>query len=105
MARMTACARRSERRGHQISPHTRSSHLQSTPLPGTHDWRKFLQPQELARFGRAAGLAVRDVSGLVYNPITGAWRLAKEDTDVNYAMHLRLRRAAADRQGQCQGQR
>lgn len=54
---------------------------------GTHDWRKFLQPQELARFGRAAGLRLRDVSGLVYNPLSGAWRLDKEDTDVNYAMH------------------
>lgn len=47
-----------------------------------------MQPQELARFGRAAGLKVQDVSGLVYNPLTGAWRLDEEDTDVNYAMHL-----------------
>jgi 2-polyprenyl-6-hydroxyphenyl methylase / 3-demethylubiquinone-9 3-methyltransferase len=59
-----------------------------TAPAGTHDWHKFLQPQELARFGRTAGLRVRDVSGLVYNPLTGAWRLDREDTDVNFAMHL-----------------
>ncbi len=64
------------------------THPPTHPFTGTHDWRKFLQPQELARFGRAAGLRVRDVSGLVYNPWTGVWRLKQEDTDVNYAMHL-----------------
>ncbi len=50
---------------------------------GTHDWRRFLRPSELARFLRAAGLEVTEISGLVYNPLTDAWRLSR-DTDVNY---------------------
>ena len=50
---------------------------------GTHDWRRFLRPSELARFLRAAGLEVTEISGLVYNPLSDAWRLSR-DTDVNY---------------------
>ena len=50
---------------------------------GTHDWRRFLRPSELARFLRAAGLEVTEISGLAYNPLSDAWRLSR-DTDVNY---------------------
>ena len=50
---------------------------------GTHDWRKFVRPSELARALRRAGLELADVSGTVYRPLTGEWRIAR-DTDVNY---------------------
>ena len=53
---------------------------------GTHDWRKFVRPHEAAAALRAAGLTVGDASGLVYNPLTDGWRLAKRDLDVNYMM-------------------
>ena len=38
--------------------------------------------------GRAAGLRVEDVTGMVYNPFKNTWKLEKEDIDVNYVMHL-----------------
>ncbi len=53
---------------------------------GTHDWRKFVKPHEAAAALRAAGLSVTDASGLVYNPLTDGWRLAKRDLEVNYMM-------------------
>ena len=50
---------------------------------GTHDWRKFVRPSELARELRAGGLAIADLSGVSYNPLTGAFALSR-DLDVNY---------------------
>ncbi len=50
---------------------------------GTHDWRKFVRPSELARELRANGLAIADLSGVSYNPLTGAFALSR-DLDVNY---------------------
>ncbi len=51
---------------------------------GTHDWRRFLRPSELVAYLRAAGLETRELTGVTYNPLTGAWRLAPRDLDVNY---------------------
>ncbi|MFC5066840.1 bifunctional 2-polyprenyl-6-hydroxyphenol methylase/3-demethylubiquinol 3-O-methyltransferase UbiG [Flaviflagellibacter deserti] len=51
--------------------------------PKTHDWQKFVTPGELRRFVRSAGLNVSDVSGMIYDPLRGEWRLGP-DTDVNY---------------------
>lgn len=50
---------------------------------GTHDWEQFVTPDELARDLRAAGLAIYDRTGVIYNPLFGEWRLS-EDCDVNY---------------------
>ncbi|MGU3655433.1 MULTISPECIES: bifunctional 2-polyprenyl-6-hydroxyphenol methylase/3-demethylubiquinol 3-O-methyltransferase UbiG [unclassified Methylobacterium] len=50
---------------------------------GTHDWQKFVTPDELARAIRAGGLAVTDTVGVVYNPLTDGWRTSR-DTAVNY---------------------
>jgi 2-polyprenyl-6-hydroxyphenyl methylase/3-demethylubiquinone-9 3-methyltransferase len=50
---------------------------------GSHHWRKFLKPSELARDLRAAGLALTDLTGVVYNPLTDAWTTSR-DIDVNY---------------------
>lgn len=50
---------------------------------GTHSWRKFRKPSELAAPLRAAGLRVTDVSGVAYRPLTGAWTLTAAPT-VNY---------------------
>jgi 2-polyprenyl-6-hydroxyphenyl methylase/3-demethylubiquinone-9 3-methyltransferase len=55
---------------------------------GTHDYAKFIKPSELARMARTAGLAVEDLIGLTYNPITKVYAL-EHDTDVNYIMALR----------------
>lgn len=51
---------------------------------GTHDWSRFIRPSELAAHARAAGCTMKAMTGLVYNPLTRAYRLAGDDTDVNY---------------------
>lgn len=52
---------------------------------GTHDYGKFIRPAELAAFCRHAGLAVEDIIGMTYNPISGHYALGR-DADVNYLM-------------------
>ena len=52
---------------------------------GTHDWSRFLRPSELAAFARRAGLAVGEITGMTYNPLTRSYRL-EEDTSVNYLL-------------------
>ena len=50
---------------------------------GTHQWDRFVTPQEMARHVAAAGLAPPAFKGMVYNPLSDVWSLA-DDTDVNY---------------------
>ncbi|HST45930.1 MAG TPA: bifunctional 2-polyprenyl-6-hydroxyphenol methylase/3-demethylubiquinol 3-O-methyltransferase UbiG [Luteimonas sp.] len=50
---------------------------------GTHQYRDFIRPSELAAWLRAAGLLLEDVSGLAYQPWTNTARLVSR-TDVNY---------------------
>lgn len=54
---------------------------------GTHEYEKFIRPAELARWARAVGLDLRDVSGLSYNPLTRQSTLSS-DPGVNYLAHL-----------------
>jgi 2-polyprenyl-6-hydroxyphenyl methylase/3-demethylubiquinone-9 3-methyltransferase len=50
---------------------------------GTHNWARFVTPDELRRALRASGLTPTDVTGLVYNPLADEWRLSR-DSGVNY---------------------
>ncbi|MCK0198410.1 bifunctional 2-polyprenyl-6-hydroxyphenol methylase/3-demethylubiquinol 3-O-methyltransferase UbiG [Ancylobacter sp. 6x-1] len=52
---------------------------------GTHDWRKFVTPEELSAALEAAGLTVLDRQGVVFNPLTNEWRRSS-DMAVNYMM-------------------
>jgi 2-polyprenyl-6-hydroxyphenyl methylase / 3-demethylubiquinone-9 3-methyltransferase len=54
---------------------------------GTHEYLKFIRPSELARWGRAAGLDLIDLTGITYNPLTRAFRLSP-NTDINYLAHF-----------------
>jgi 2-polyprenyl-6-hydroxyphenyl methylase/3-demethylubiquinone-9 3-methyltransferase len=51
---------------------------------GTHDWSKFITPDELYDLLRNAGLEPVDRKGFVFNPITWGWRLSDRDLSVNY---------------------
>ncbi len=53
---------------------------------GTHDYAKFIKPHELASYCREAGLEVRHMIGLTYNPFTKIYALER-DVDVNYMVH------------------
>ncbi|TDJ23423.1 MAG: bifunctional 2-polyprenyl-6-hydroxyphenol methylase/3-demethylubiquinol 3-O-methyltransferase UbiG [Gammaproteobacteria bacterium] len=53
---------------------------------GTHDYKKFIKPSELASAVRANQMEVIDITGMTYNPLTRHYRL-DPDVDVNYLMH------------------
>lgn len=55
---------------------------------GTHEYGRFIRPAELGRWIRAAGLELREFSGLSYRPLTGRFRLSR-DVDVNYLASAR----------------
>jgi 2-polyprenyl-6-hydroxyphenyl methylase / 3-demethylubiquinone-9 3-methyltransferase len=50
---------------------------------GTHQWDRFVTPDELKAALSRAGLSLTDTTGLVYHPLADEWRLSS-DTDVNY---------------------
>jgi 2-polyprenyl-6-hydroxyphenyl methylase/3-demethylubiquinone-9 3-methyltransferase len=54
---------------------------------GTHEYERLIQPAELAAWGRAAGLGLRDVAGLDFNPLLDRCRLTR-DPSVNYLVHF-----------------
>jgi 2-polyprenyl-6-hydroxyphenyl methylase/3-demethylubiquinone-9 3-methyltransferase len=53
---------------------------------GTHEYKKFIKPSELASAVRANEMEVLDITGMTYNPLTKNYRLGR-DIDVNYLMH------------------
>lgn len=55
---------------------------------GSHRWDKFVTPSELGRGMRKSGLRLEDVTGIVFNPLTGDWR-ASRNTSVNYMVAAR----------------
>ena len=51
---------------------------------GTHDWAKFITPDELYALIRQAGLDPVDKRGMVFNPVSWRWGLSDRDLSVNY---------------------
>ena len=51
---------------------------------GTHDWAKFITPDELYDLIRKAGLDPVDRKGMVFNPLSWNWSLSPRDLSVNY---------------------
>ncbi len=63
-----------------------AEHLLQILPKGTHEYKKFIRPSELANYARKAGVELQDVTGMTYNPLTKVYKLAR-DVDVNYMMH------------------
>lgn len=55
---------------------------------GTHDYKRFIRPSEMASWCRQARLEVSHIIGLSYNPLTKTYSLG-DDVKVNYLMHCR----------------
>ena len=55
---------------------------------GTHQYARLIRPSELARWARDAGLAVVDLAGLDYDPLSRKARI-NADTSVNYLIHFK----------------
>ena len=50
---------------------------------GTHDWKKFIRPSELAAALRRQGLEMTDLTGIEYSPLADRFSLG-DDLGVNY---------------------
>lgn len=55
---------------------------------GTHDYRQFIRPSELARWAREPGLTLTELTGVHYNPLTRSFSRSK-DVRVNYLAAFR----------------
>ena len=55
---------------------------------GTHQWSRFVTPDELAAHVQSLALSPLPPRGIVFNPLSGEWSLSS-DTDVNYLMSAR----------------
>ena len=53
---------------------------------GTHEYKKFIRPSELEAWCRQAGLKVREITGMSYNPLSKRYSLGY-DVNVNYLVH------------------
>jgi 2-polyprenyl-6-hydroxyphenyl methylase/3-demethylubiquinone-9 3-methyltransferase len=53
--------------------------------PETHDWRKFLKPDEIRSFLDGEPVLVEGPFGVVFHPLSGRWTRA-DDADINYMM-------------------
>ena len=53
---------------------------------GTHDWAKFITPDELSDLLAEAALELVDRKGFVFNPVTWSWSISDHDLSVNYVM-------------------
>ncbi len=51
--------------------------------PGMHQWSKFVRPSELIAPLRRHGVAIQEISGISYDPLSRGWSLSKK-LDVNY---------------------
>jgi 2-polyprenyl-6-hydroxyphenyl methylase/3-demethylubiquinone-9 3-methyltransferase len=61
-----------------------AEHIMRWLPKGTHEWSKFITPDELYDLMRDAGLDPVDRKGFVFNPVTWSWRLSDRDLSVNY---------------------
>ena len=50
---------------------------------GTHDWNKFIKPEELEKYLSKESFSSLDIAGLKFNPFTNKWKKSK-DLSVNY---------------------
>jgi 2-polyprenyl-6-hydroxyphenyl methylase / 3-demethylubiquinone-9 3-methyltransferase len=61
-----------------------AEHIMRWLPKGTHDWKKFITPEELYDLIRRAGLDPVDRKGMVFNPLGWSWSLSSRDLSVNY---------------------
>jgi 2-polyprenyl-6-hydroxyphenyl methylase/3-demethylubiquinone-9 3-methyltransferase len=61
-----------------------AEHIMRWLPKGTHEWSKFITPDELFDLIRNAGLDPVDRKGFQFNPITWDWRISDRDLSVNY---------------------
>ena len=61
-----------------------AEHIMRWLPKGTHEWSKFITPDELFDLLSKSGVTPVDRKGMVFNPITWSWSLSDRDLSVNY---------------------
>ena len=54
---------------------------------GTHDWEKFVKPNELIRISKKNNLIFKKLDGMKFNILSNTWKVSG-DTSVNYILKL-----------------
>ena len=55
---------------------------------GTHDWEKFMKPNELINIAKNSKLNLIDLNGIKFNPLNDKWSLSN-DKSVNYIANFK----------------
>ena len=55
---------------------------------GTHDWEKFIKPNDLIKISEQNDLSLKKLDGMKFNILTDSWKVSK-DTSVNYIIKLK----------------
>ena len=55
---------------------------------GTHDWEKFVKPEDLISIAKNYKLNLKDLSGLNFNPLIDRWNLTS-DNSINYIANFK----------------
>ena len=55
---------------------------------GTHDWEKFVKPNELTRIGEKSNLKLKKINGMKFDPLVDKWYLSN-DKSVNYIVKFK----------------
>ncbi|MDA8700102.1 bifunctional 2-polyprenyl-6-hydroxyphenol methylase/3-demethylubiquinol 3-O-methyltransferase UbiG [Amylibacter sp.] len=61
-----------------------AEHIMRWLPKGTHDWSKFITPDELFDLIKNSGLNPVDRKGFVFNPLKWDWSISNNDLSVNY---------------------
>ncbi len=61
-----------------------AEHIMRWLPKGTHEWSKFITPDELFKLLESAGLDPVDRKGFVFNPLGWSWKISDKDLSVNY---------------------
>jgi len=61
-----------------------AEHIMRWLPKGTHEWSKFITPDELFDLLSNAGLEPVDRKGFVFNPLGWSWSISARDLSVNY---------------------
>ena len=61
-----------------------AEHIMRWLPKGTHEWSKFITPDELYDLIRKAGLDPVDRKGFVFNPLGWSWSISSRDLSFNY---------------------
>jgi len=61
-----------------------AEHLLHWVPHGTHEWKRFVKPSELAEMAENSDLNAIDVKGLIFNPVKNEFSIHPHDVDVNY---------------------